>query len=1151
MTIKAALTHKTRYSYDKLINLGPQTVRLRPAPHSRTPIESYGLTIEPAEHFLNWQQDPFGNYLARLVFPERTRSFEVCVDLVANLTPMNPFDFFVEEEAQRAPFLYDEATQKDLTPYLAPVTGGPLFEKRVQQEREFWRGKPGVEQLTIDYLVAINQRVADDINYTIRMEPGVQTPEETLEKNRGSCRDSSWLLAALLRRLGIAARFVSGYLIQLKEDVPSLDGSPGPTRDFTDLHAWTEAYIPGAGWIGLDATSGFFAAEGYIPLAATPAPQSAAPIDGGHEACEVEFDFEMSIKRLYETPRVTLPYNDDQWKAVVSAGEEVDKILVKDDVRLTMGGEPTFVADQDRDAGEWNIDAVGPTKRAYADQLIRKLRDRFAPDGLLQYGQGKWYPGEQLPRWAFALYWRDDKEPLWEDVSLIAREDAPQNAGYQEAAAFTHALCDALGIEQECAAPAYEDPAAFMMREASLPENLDPDNNKLEDPQERARLMRVFERGITAPVAMVLPVQAAQARARRNDPNKNRRAFKWVSEKWRTRRGKIYLHPGDSPVGFRLPLNSLTWLDPASRPEIIPLDPFAARGALPSPIPRLQQRNDGPFVSEGGAPANDEAMMDANEDDIAAYERWRAQREQTPMEDVPPGGFFYGAGPEIRTALSVEPRDGVVHVFLPPVRSADEFVDLTAAIEEAAENAGVPIHLEGYPPPDDPRLKVIKVTPDPGVIEVNIHPSATWKEQVAINEALYEAARECRLEASKFMLDGRPTGSGGGAHIVVGGATPADSPFLRRPDVLASLLRYWQNHPSLSYFFAGMFIGPTSQAPRVDEGRYESLYELEIALNQIPDPLNATAADRPPWLVDRIFRHLLTDVSGNTHRSEICIDKLYSPDGPTGRLGLVEFRGFEMPPHPRMNLAQQLLLRALIAWFWRKPYTAPLIRFGTELHDRYLLPYFLHKDLCAVIQEITDGLGVALDPSWFDAQYEFRFPLIGTIEAEGVSLELRSALELWHVLGEENASGGTARFVDSSVERVQALITGIDEARYQLACNGVRVPLTSTEDPAQKIAGLRYRTWLPPSCLHPTILPPGQLTFDIFDTWNNQSVGGCVYHAVHPGGRNFETQPVNAAEADGRRKSRFFPFSSAPGAYVLREPPASPEFPITLDLRRV
>ena len=1158
MTIKAALTHKTRYNYDKLINLGPQTVRLRPAPHSRTPIESYGITVEPAEHFLNWQQDPFGNYMARLVFPERTQKFEVCVELIANLTPINAFDFFVEEAAQTAPFLYDAAVKKDLTPYLAPVEGGPLFEKRVVEELAFWQGTPGVEQLTIDYLVAINQRLANDISYTIRMEPGVQTPEETLTKKRGSCRDTSWLLAALLRRLGVASRFVSGYLIQLKADIASLDGPSGPSEDFTDLHAWTEAYIPGAGWVGLDPTSGLFAAEGHIPLAATPSPQSAAAIDGGLEPCEVEFDFEMSVKRLYEAPRVTLPYNDDQWRAVVSAGQEVDKILLKDDVRLTMGGEPTFVADQDRDAGEWNIDAVGPTKRAYADQLIRKLRERFAPDGLLQYGQGKWYPGEQLPRWAFALYWRDDNEPLWEDANLIAKEDVPQNATYKEAAAFTNALCETLGIEAECAAPAYEDPAAFMMREANLPENLDPENNKLEDPQERKRLMRVFERGITAPVAMVLPIQAAQARAKRKDPNKNRRAFKWVSEKWRTRRGKLYLHPGDSPVGFRLPLNSLTWLDPANRPEIIPLDPFAARGALPTPRPRFQTRTDGPFTagpSGGGthAPANDETLLDdgpESDEDIAAYERWRAQREQTPMEDVPPGGFFYGAGPEIRTALSVEPRDGVVNVFLPPVRSADEFVDLIAAIEESAEIAGVPINIEGYPPPEDPRLKVIKVTPDPGVVEVNIHPSASWKEQVAITEALYEAARECRLEASKFMLDGRPTGSGGGAHIVVGGATPADSPFLRRPDVLASLLRYWQNHPSLSYFFAGMFIGPTSQAPRVDEGRYESLYELEIALSQIPNPLTASNADCPPWLVDRLFRHLLTDVSGNTHRSEICIDKLYSPDGPTGRLGLVEFRAFEMPPHPRMNLAQQLLLRALIAWFWRKPYTEPLIRFGTDLHDRYLLPYFLHQDLCGVLQEITDGLGVALDPAWFDAQYEFRFPLLGMIEAEGMRLELRSALELWHVLGEENAGGGTARFVDSSVERVEARIYGLDGDRYQLACNGVRVPLSDIEA-GQKLAGVRFRTWLPESCLHPTIAPQGPLTFDIFDTWNNQSIGGCVYHAVHPGGRNFETQPVNALEADGRRKARFFPFTSAPGSYVLREPPASPEFPTTLDLRRV
>ncbi|MBU2580465.1 MAG: transglutaminase family protein [Alphaproteobacteria bacterium] len=1095
MSIKVALTHRTTYTYDRDVTLAPQVIRLRPAPHSRTGIISYSLTLEPEDHFLNWQQDPFGNFLARMVASEPTRKFSVTVDLVADMAIINPFDFFIEESARDWPFTYEADVKEDLQPYLAVAPAGPELAAYMRE-----LSLPE-DATTIDVVVALNARLEKDIKYLIRMEPGVQTPEETLQSRSGSCRDSAWLLVHILRQFGLAARFVSGYLIQLTADVKPLDGPSGPEVDFTDLHAWTEVYLPGAGWVGLDPTSGLLASEGHIPLAATPSPSSAAPISGAHTKAEVEFDFEMSITRIAETPRVTKPYSDEQWQAIQDLGDKVDERLLAGDVRLTMGGEPTFVSVDDVEAGEWNNEAVGPTKRKFAEELVRRLAGEFAPGGLMHFGQGKWYPGEQLPRWAFACYWRRDGEPLWERTQLIDKEVPVKPATIDVAERFTAELCQQLGLPKDSGLPAYEDAAHFALVEQKLPINLTVEDNKLDDEAERQRVVKAFERGLGKPVGYVLPVQSWQSKAL---------GRRWATERWSLRRGRLFLVPGDSPVGLRLPLGGLTYLSPVNTPSVLPDDPMSDAEPLPERRTLLQERQ----IETLTAPPN------------------------------PATGLNEISG-AVRTAMALEPRDGHLCIFMPPLPNAADYAALVAAIEETAAKLDQPVHIEGYEPSFDSRLNVIKVTPDPGVIEVNIHPSENWRQAVETTERLYEEAFKCRLGTDKFMVDGRHSGTGGGNHIVVGGSTPQDSPFLRRPDLLASLITYWQHHPSLSYLFSGLFIGPTSQAPRFDEARHEGLYEMEIALAQVPGP---DAGQIPLWLVDRLFRNLLIDVSGNTHRAEICIDKLYSPDSPTGRLGLVEFRSFEMPPHARMSLAQQLLLRALIARFWEQPYKGRLVRWGTDLHDRFMLPHFVWQDFVSIIDDLRDH-GFAFDADWFAAHFEFRFPFFGKIDCDGINLELRGALEPWHVMGEQAAAGGTARYVDSSLERLQVKVSGLVPDRHVVVCGGHRVPLRDTGTNGEFVAGVRYRAWQPPMCLHPTIGIHTPLVFDIVDTWSSRALGGCRYHVAHPGGKYFDTMPVNAYEAESRRHARFEPRGHTPGRHKVPPARPNPDYPVTLDLR--
>lgn len=1120
MAIRVAIHHQTEYAFDRLTQVFPHVLRLRPAPHSRTKIHSYSLKVEPETHFINWQQDPFGNFQARLVFPEKCTRLKFTVEVIADMTSINPFDFFVEEYAQHVPFAYGEQLARELQAYLEVTEKGPRLMKFIAEINSIFaeKKKSKTPWHVNDFLVSVNCKVQQAIGYGVRFEPGIQSCEETLGLAKGSCRDSAWLLVQIFRHLGYAARFASGYLVQLTADIKALDGPSGPANDFTDLHAWTEVFIPGAGWIGLDPTSGLLTAEGHIPLACTPDPVSAAPISGATSECEVEFSYSNQVFRVLEDPRVTKPYSDDQWATINALGNAVDKQLMEQDVRLTTGGEPTFVSIDDMESEQWNTGALGADKLRLAKDLLLRMRQTFAPFGLLHYGQGKWYPGEEVPRWALGCFWRTDGKPLWRDEKWLARVDKNYGFDHRSAKKFGLALCENINVYAHHLLPAFEDAFYYMWAEQKLPCNVDPLKADLNDSLERRRIAQVLSRGLNTETGYILPLEWNYAR------------HSWHSGAWKMRSERLLLIPGDSPMGLRIPLNSLD----------VPSQDYERYQAESDPLAERA-----PLAEAGESLASLTAKVPPSKATQYLY-------------DEP--------GYVIRTALCFETRGGCLHVFMPPLTYLEHYVALIESLEDTARALKMPIVIEGYEPPKDYRLQKFLVTPDPGVIEVNIHPVQTWPDLVRNTEALYEDARQCRLASEKFMLDGRHSGTGGGNHITFGGVTPQDSPFLRRPDLLRSLVTYWQHHPGLSYLFSGLFIGPTSQSPRVDEGRDEMLYELEIAFKEMPEGI----VDQP-WLIDRLMRNLLIDITGNTHRSEFCIDKLYAPGSASGRQGILEFRGFEMPPHAQMSLVQVLLLRALISRFWKEPYRQPLVRWGTLLHDKFMLPHYVWEDLRSVVQDLNDH-GYPFQLEWLAPFEEFRFPHYGRVQLGDIAIELRWAIEPWNVLGEEISSFGTSRYVDSSLERLQVKVTGLTQGRYVLACNGRRVCLKATASQGEFVGGIRYRAWQPPSALHPTIGVHSPLVFDLIDTWNGKSIGGCTYHVSHPGGRSYEQFPVNANEAESRRGNRFFDFNYTPGALpvspagvILRDfftssqvprpmvpPPEEPagEYPYTLDLRR-
>jgi uncharacterized protein (DUF2126 family) len=698
--------------------------------------------------------------------------------------------------------------------------------------------------------------------------------------------------------------------------------------------------------------------------------------------------------------------------------------------------------------------------------MIQGLRKRIAPGGLLHYGQGKWYPGEALPRWALSCYWRADGVPVWGNSALIATEDKDYGFGAAEALKFMEALSRRLRVSGE---------------------NILPGFNPGTD--------------LSEPAGYVLPL-------RRRQPEGE---LRWSSQLWFARPEPLMLSLGDSPIGYRIPTEAMPWVAPDELEYEFEAAPFADRIKLPARSAESMKLFE----------------VDPEPDSLPAVLR--------PAE---------GAELLIRPSLCVQAREGRMHVFLPYTPVLADYLDLVAAVEDTASYLHMPVWVEGYTAASDPRLKMFSVTPDPGVLEVNLPPASNWDELEQIYMVVDEEARGNRLTAEKFEYNGGHLSTGGGSHIVIGGASLADSPILRRPELLRSMVAFWQNHPSLSYLFSGMYVGPTSQCPRVDEARLDTLYELEVAFGQLP------TGDCPAYVVDGLFRNLLADITGNTHRAEFCVDKLFPPQGSGSQFGLLELRAFEMPPHVRMNLLQMLLVRGLVSMFWKTPFEGGLIRWGTTLHDRFMLPEFIRADLFEVLGSLRKS-GFDFEKDWFASHFEFRFPKIGSIVADGVELELRQALEPWNVLAEESVSGSTVRSVDSSLERIQVKLSGLgNPGRYAVACNRRRVPLQSTNKDGVAVAGVRFRARKLNATLHPTVPVHAPLVFTLIDCWGGSSIGECSYHVLPPDGRLYPARPANPAEAEARRTERFQVGSAESTPMAVPEDETNPMFPLTLDLRR-
>jgi len=1051
MSTRIAISHNSHYYYDRFVTMGPHLIRLKPTPYGHSTLFAYSLKISPENHQIHWQQDPFGNSIARCSFKEPTNHLFVNVELLLEISPINPFNFFIDSAVMKMPFQYEPHLYESLKPYLKTE---PL-SKAMMEWLQLFKNPP---LSVVDFLVFINQTHCQNIDYIPREEPGVQSVEETLHLKAGSCRDTAWLLIQTLRNLNFAARFTSGYLVQLKNEEP--DSVP---EDFVELHAWAEVYLPGAGWIGLDPTSGFLTAEYHIPLCATPEVKDAAPITGSTEFCETRAEYTFSVQRLKQDEPEEFPYTPHQWNAIQQVGNTVDKALQKLNVELTQGGEPTFLSKENFSNLEWQTGALGEEKLKKAWELSHQLQNRFCGKGIVQLTQGKWYPGENAPRWAIQIIWRKDKKTLWSSPELLSKT-LKGSYTLKDAERFIQHFTSQLGLPNEAFYPVYEDEISDLWIEQ----------------HSFASLQRSFQE--LHPVGFILPLVW------------NFSEEHWNSPRWNLNAEKLFLLAGTTAIGYRLPLSQLKKLPNTEKPE----------RSLFEELPPLPDMN-----------------------------------AQQPLASISSIEYSWQ-----RTALCVSIHEGSLHVFLPPLSYAEHFLMLLNLLEKTAESLQYSIVLEGYPAPTDPRLQVFSITPDPGVVEINMHPAHHVEELENTLKTIYQEADLLQLTPSKYLIDGKPIGTGGGHHIVLGASHPHKSPFLKYPHLLKSFILFFQNHPSLSYLFSGLFVGPTSQAPRIDEAREDSLYELNIALEKIP----STLTESHYWMVDRLLRNLLVDLTGNTHRAEICIDKLYSPHQHQGRLGLVEFRAFEMPSHWKMAYLEHILLRALAAAFLKKPYSSELIPWGHQLHDRFMLPYYLQQDFKTVLSFLNDA-NFHFSKEWFYPFIEARFPLIGETQIEGMDIQLHYALDLWNVLGEQSDGTQTSRPVDASTERLQIKVDHFDPQKYCITCNQYRIPLQKTHHPAEYIAGIRFKARQLPLCLHPTLKPLHELVFDIIHIKDQRSVGGFRYLVQSEGGRQYLLAPIHDKDAESRRKEHFTVHGHSQGILNPLEPKLHLEYPCTLDLR--